>query len=556
MPKYEISKQDLEKMVGKKLTKEQIEDLLLFAKTELDAMEGDTLKVDVKDTNRPDLWSVEGIARELKGHLGKEEGLPSYTVKKAQWKVHIESGTVQPLATAAVIRGVRMGKDVLSQMIQLQEKVSLTFGRNRKSLSLGAYDMRTIEFPLAYNAMKPENIRFKPLGFTQVLLAKDILQQHPKGKQFGHLLAEAKEFPVWQDAKGSILSMPPIINSEECGKVTVETEDVFIECTGYTLKHLQTAINVLATALAERGGQIEQVEMVRKGERFLSPNLIPKKAQMDPDYCRKILGLDMSEAEIIALLKKSRYHAKYEKKMISVEYPAYRSDIMHQRDIVEDVAISYGYNNMKPQSPMIPTQGSAEKKEEFCNIVREICVGLGMQEILTFILTQKESMFQKMNLPEGKIVEIENPMSSNWAVFRNWLLPHLLQFLSVNKNQEYPQSIFEIGDSVSIDPSEKETGTRNKKKLAIALTHSQVGYEEISSQVVAMLSSLGHAPSLKKINHPSFIAGRVAEIHIQGKSVGIVGEIHPQVLNNWGLEKPVAAAEIDSELLMEMEGSK
>ena len=547
MPKFEISKQDLEKLVGKKFTIKELEDALLFAKTELDGQDGDILKVDVKDTNRPDLWSAEGIARELKGHFRIEEGLPEYSVKKAAWKVEVNSGKVQTFTTAAVVRNLKIDKNVLAQMIQLQEKVAGTFGRNRRALSLGAYDLNKIEFPLKYAKLPPNKIKFRPLGFSQVLDAKSILEQHPKGKQYGHLLAEAKEYPVWIDAKNRIMSMPPIINSEEFGNVTTGTRDVFIECTGEDLRQLHVAINVLATALAERGGEIESVEVVYRDKKIVTPDLTHKKAHVDPEYCRKILGLEISDTEMIVLLKEARYSAKLDKKKIHVEYPAYRNDVMHQRDLVEDVAISFGYNDIEPEIPKIAAIGAGHKLEDFTNKVRELCVGLGLQEILTFTLTNKENMFRKMNLPDAKIVEIENPMSSNWSAFRDKLMPNLLDFLAYNKNQDYPQQIFEVGDVVFLDPTNKDTGVTNRRMLAVALTNTQIRYEDASSLLSAFLSGLGQKLTLRKTNHPSFIPGRVAEIVVGNKTIGLIGEIHPAVLNSWNLEKAVVGFELDIE---------
>ncbi len=551
MPKFEISKTDLEKLVGRKFTiKELEEEALLYAKTELDGHDGDTLKVDVKDTNRPDLWSVEGIARELKGHYKIEEGLPKYSVKKAGWKVIVESpDEFHKFVTAAVVRNVRIDQHVLSQMIQLQEKVGGTFGRNRKAMSMGAYDLSKIKFPVKYVGKKPEEIKFKPLGYDKEMSAKEILQNHEKGKQYGHLLKDSKKYNVWLDANNSILAMEPIINSNIAGNVTIQTKDVFIECSGNDVKSLHTAINILASALAERGGQIEEVEISYKDKKITTPDFTPKVAHLDPDYCRKILGLEISDTEMIKLLKEARHNARLDQKKIHVEYPAYRQDIMHQRDLVEDVAIGFGYNDIEPHIPTLPTIGSRDKLEDFANVIREVCVGLGLQEVLTFNLTTKDSMFKKMNLPDGKIVEIENPVSQNWSVFRDKLLPNLLEFLAYNKNQEYPQNIFEIGDIVLFDSENKETGVSNKRRIAVALTNTQIGYEDASSLLNAFLSVLGKKLVLKKTSHPSFIPGRVAEIVVENKSIGLIGEIHPQVLNNWNLEKPVVGFELDVESL-------
>lgn len=551
MPTFEVSKKDLENLVGRKFTIHELEEALLYAKTELDEYDGDTLKLDVKDTNRPDLWSVEGIARELRGNYRIEEGLPKYEIKKSGKKIIVESSEeFHPLATAAIVKGVNIDEKVLSQMIQLQEKVSGTFGRNRKSISMGAYDLSMIKFPLKYVGKKPEQIKFIPLGHNKKMTAKQILQQHEKGKQYGHLLKDVKKYNVWEDADKNIIAMEPITNSNDAGNVTTETKDVFLEVTGENMKVLHTAINVLAAALADRGGQIESVEIIYKNKKIITPNFTPKKAHLDPDYCRKILGLNISNKEIIKLLNESRCNARMDKKKIHVEYPPYRQDIMHQRDLVEDVAISFGYNNIKPEIPALPTIGSRDSLEDFTDTVRELCVGLGLQEVMTFTLTNKQNLFNKMNLPEEDLVEIENPVSNNWSVFRTSILPNLLEFLYLNKNQEYPQKIFEVGDVVLLDSSNKETGVNNKRKLAVTLTNTLIGYEDISSILESFLSNLDVKFSLKESKHKSFIPGRVASIIVRGKEIGIIGELHPKVLNNWNLEKAVVCFELDVEDLI------
>jgi phenylalanyl-tRNA synthetase beta chain len=244
------------------------------------------------------------------------------------------------------------------------------------------------------------------------------------------------------------------------------------------------------------------------------------------------------------LLRQARYDAKVKGKNIEATYPSYRQDIMHQRDVIEDIIISYGYNRIKPVVPRIATIGSVSRIEKVTETMSEVMVGLGMQEVLSYILTNKNTLFKRMNLPEQKVVEISNVVSSNWCVFRNWLLPSLMEFLSRNKHREYPQRIFEIGDVVILDKS-LETRTRDVRNMACAISDNRVGYEQIASILDALISSLGLGYELARFEHPSFIPGRTAEIRIGNKPAGIIGEIHPAVLNSWGLEKPVAAFELD-----------
>ncbi len=550
MPTLEISLKDLCKLVGKRFTAEEIKEAISFAKGEVDEVTGDLLKVDIKDSNRPDLWSAEGIAREIQGRYTKRVGLPKYKIAKPKIVVKVDKKVekVRPFTVCAVARGLKIDADVLSQMIQLQEKVCGTFGRNRKEVAIGVYDLHRIKPPIRYTTVKPDGIKFVPLEFSEEMTPEVILEKHPKGKEYGHLLEGQKEYPIFIDSKKNVLSIPPIINSDYTGKVTEKTRDLFIECSGFNYKFLQPALNVLVAALADRGAKIEAVKVVYPNQRIVTPDMSPKKADVDIAYANRISGLSLSGKEMCKMLEKARYKVKLKGKKIEALYPAYRQDIMHQRDLVEDVIISCDVDKIEPEIPKLATIGGLNSKEVFSNKVAEAMVGLGFQEILSYTLTNRNYLFEKMNLNERETVELENPVSSNWGIFRNWLLPSLMEFLSNNKHVEYPQRVFEIGNAFAIDQS-KETKTRDVNKLAAVISDSKIGYEDMASIVAALMESLGTKYSLRPVSHPSFIQGRAAEIVVNNKSVGVIGEIHPKVLDSWLMEMPVVAFEIDLEEL-------
>ncbi len=546
MPTVEFSLEDLGQLLGKKITAKELEDAILHAKGEVESVNGDAVKVDIKDTNRPDLWSVEGIARELRSNYGIEEGLPKFNIAKSGvvMKVDAKVERVRPKTVGAVVRRLKLSDYAIKQLIQLQEKIHQTYGRNRELAAVGVYDCEKIEPPIYYTTVKPEGIRFIPLDFEEEMTPGEILERHPKGREYGHLINKFKEYPLMIDSEKNVLSMPPIINSSITGKITPETKNVFIEITGHEIERISVVLNVIVAALAERGGRIYTVEVLYPKEKLIAPELGAKEFALDFEYCKKILGLELRKEEIIKLLKKARYGAQISGNKILTKYPAYRNDVMHQRDIVEDIAIAYGLNKMIPEPPRLPTIGAADAKEEFSDAVREVMVGLGFQEVLTFSLTSKGTLFRKMNLEEKEISEIANPISANWSVLRSWLLPSLLEFLASNLHVEYPHRIFEVGDAVEIDEMQ-ETRTRTIRRLACTIADTKVSYEEISSVLDALMRNLGISFKLKRSAHPSFIPGRVSEIFVNSKPLGVVGEVHPQVLNNWGVENPVAAFEVE-----------
>ncbi len=544
MPTIEVSHKDLCALIGKNIDVRKLENEdLLYAKCEADGIVNDTIKLDVKDTNRPDLWSVEGVAREIRYRY--KPNFPNYKTKKSNVVVRVDKNLkdVRPLTVCAVVRGLKINTNVLSQMIQLQEKIVTTFGKNRKEVAIGVYDMHKIRSPIKYTTVGRTEIKFVPLDFERELTPQEIIEKHPKGKEFGHLLKDAARIPAFIDSENNVLSIPPIINSAHTGKVTEQTNDVFIECSGFDMKLLKTALNVMVTALHERNGKIETVDVMYDNGKIITPDLSPKKFSVSLDYINKLSGLGLGNREIIKVLDMSGYKAKGGSK-INLLYPAYRQDIMHARDVLEDVIITYGFNNVKINQKKFATSGKLAEKEIFLSNVSDILIGLGLQEVLSYTLTNKREIFENMNISHEPIAEIDNPQSANWSVFRNWLLPSLMEFLAKNKHIEYPQKVFEIGECVKLD-EKQETRSKDTTKIAAAISNSIVNYDDVSSILHSIMKNIGVAYKLKSRNHGSFIPGRCAEIIIGDKSVGVMGEVHPVVLNNWNLEKPVVAFEIN-----------
>ncbi|WP_297520568.1 phenylalanine--tRNA ligase subunit beta [Thermococcus sp.] len=557
MPKFDVSKSDLEGLIGKSFTVEEWEDLFLYAKCEMDDVweeNGETyFKADSKDTNRPDLWSAEGIARQIKWALGLRKGLPKYEVEKSDVTVYVDERLkeIRPYGVYTIVEGLHLDEEALKQMINLQEKVALTFGRRRREVAIGIFDFDRVKPPIYYRAAEKSE-KFIPLGFEEELTLEEILEKHEKGKEYGHLIRDKPYYPLLVDSEGKVLSMPPIINSEVTGRVTTETKNVFVDVTGWDLNKVMLALNVVVTALAERGGKIKSVKVVYPDFEVETPDLTPKSFEVELGYIRKLAGLELSDEEIKDLLERMMYGVELEDGKAKLLYPAFRDDIMHARDVLEDVLIAYGYNEIEPEEPKLAVQGRGDKFIEFEDAVRELMVGFGLQEVMTFNLTNREAQYGKMGLEYGKdyfnhppaeLVEIENPISPKWSALRVWLIPSLLDFLSQNTHEEYPQRLFEVGKATLIDES-RETKTVSESKLAVALAHPRVTFTEAKEILNSVMHHLSFSYELEEVEHPSFIPGRVGKIVVDGKVIGIIGEIHPAVLENWGLEMPVAAFEL------------
>lgn len=547
MPTVDASAKDLQALIGKKFSAKELEEALLYAKAEVDAREGDTLKIDVKDTNRPDLWSAEGIAREIRARIGKEKGLPEIRVAEGKTKLFVERSVkdVRPLIAACVARNAKVGGQFLVQMINLQEKVSGNFGRGRAEAAIGIYDFGRMKPPVYYRAYEPHALKFVPLEFRNEMDLDEILELHPKGREYAHLLKGRKKYPVVIDSAGMVASMPPIINSEATGKVSPETRNLFVEVTGMKAECVLTALNVMAASLAERGARLESVEVLYPGgKKWKTPDFEPKKIKVEFDYVRKIAGMQLTNKQIIELLVRARYAVKAKGNRAEVFYPAYRNDILHQIDVVEDALISYGYNKIKPEPIRLAVQGSERDESLLGERVREACIGIGLQEVLTLTLTSKEKQEKMAGLKDEQFAEIRNYASLNYQVFRKRIFPELLEFLNRNKRFACPQNVFEIGKVVLLNPK-SETGVDEPEHLCIALCGKGMNFTRIKSCLGSLARDLGWKHELEETSHPAFERGRAAEI-LAGKRRGIIGEVNAKTLANFGLgDVPVALLEIE-----------
>lgn len=545
MPTIEISKRDLEKLVGKKIPEKELRgQAILFAKGEIESVEGDKLKVDIKDTNRPDLWSVEGIARELRGFYGIEKGLPKFKVKKSGIiaKVDPMLKNIRPCGAYAVAKNIRVSDEFIEQMVQMQEKICETFGRKRREVAIGIFDYDKVSGNVKYYAAEPSE-EFVPLGYKTVFTLKEILKEHPKGKEYGKLLEGKKKFPLLVDSMHSVLSMPPIINSEHSGKVTLKTKNLFIDVTGFNQELIETALEIICAALYDRGATIESVRVDYGKKKIDTPQFKEKQISVPLALVEKLFGEKPSEREMLALIEKKRMKAVRKGNKLIVRMPSYRVDVLHPVDIVEDMLIAFGYNKIKPVKVQIAVEGSELPETKTIEAVRECCIGMQLQEVLTFTLTSREKQEKKMLLENQEFVELENPVSIEYTVLRKSIIPELLAFLSKNKHCEYPQKTFEIGKTLSLKPG-TETGVKESNTVCIVLSGKNENFTSIKAHLDALCSAMGWKYEVKEKEHVSFKKGRCALVKVNGKH-GIIGELSENVLKNFELEMPTAVLEIE-----------
>ncbi|GIU68276.1 MAG: phenylalanine--tRNA ligase subunit beta [Candidatus Pacearchaeota archaeon] len=508
--------------------------------------------------NRPDLLSYYNFRRAFLSFLGKAKGLKKYKIKKPEsnFEVIIDSSVkdVRPFTACAIVKNLDFDEEKIKDIIELQEKIHFTVGRKRKKVAIGIYPLEKIKLPITFKALEPDKIKFVPLDFDKEMSGLEILQRHPKGREFSELLAGKVKFPIFVDSAGEILSMPPIINSKKTGKITTETKDVFVECSGFDFDLLKSCLNILVSSLAEMGGQIYQMKLKYKKPE-ITPNFTPKKIKISLKNVNFLLGLNLNEKQIKILVEKMGHD--YKKNF--VEIAPWRIDILHEVDIIEDIAIAYGYENFVPEIPKIDGFGEEDKKESLKEKISNILVGLGFLEVCSFHLTRQNDQFGKMGIQKKfndslKVVSAK----TEYSILRENLSHILLRILSENVDAEYPQKIFEIGKIFKIVKEKEGFFIKSERKkileeesLCIAL--SPGNYTEIRRVLEYLFNSIDKKIEIKESEKAPnyFIEGRVAEIFFEGKSIGYMGEVHPKILENWKIRMPVAIAEININYVLE-----
>ena len=498
---------------------------------------------------RPDFFDAGGLARALKGYLDIETGLPNYEVSNSKIEVTVDSSlgnkeSYRPFIACAVVRMPAIDSLLLRTMMKLQENLHWGIGRDRKLASIGIYDLDTITPPINYMAVKPDGLKFHPLGRPEELMTpSEILEKHPKGTAYAELLKELKAYPLLIDSNKRVLSMPPIINSDET-RLKIGSKNLFIDVTGITYGDVQKSLKTLVTSLIELGGKVESVKIVNDAKEVFTPDLTPGEISINLESARQWLGLDLSNEEAVKYLERMRFSVKGEAPDYKVGYPAFRTDMKHEVDVFEDLAIAYGFHKMPMQLVPTMTVSKERPEEKISNLVRSIMLGLGFDEIFSLMLTTHNNHFTKLRRPVGEdYALLLNPKSAEHNVLRSHLLTGLLESLEKNRMHPMPQKYFELGNIVLMDP-DSESNTKEERRIAFAMVDETIGYDKARSITDAILHETGLTGKYAVQKDPAFIEGRTAKITLSNGLEAYLGEVHPQVLRNFNLEYPVILGEI------------
>ncbi|NTV22960.1 MAG: phenylalanine--tRNA ligase subunit beta [Nanoarchaeota archaeon] len=540
MPTVTINRKVLDRIIGKKLPDDKLKDRISMLGTDLERMDDSEIVVEIFP-NRPDMLSEQGFGRAMCSFLGVQTGLRKYDVKKSGEKVIVtkEVKDVRPFTVCAIARNLKLDDEKIREIIQVQEKLHITFCRKRKKAAIGIYPLEKIKMPITFTAKKPEDIKFRPLEANREMAANEILEQHPTGKEYAHLVKGLKKYAVFQDANSEILSFTPIINSHKTGKVTDATKEVFIEVSGPSLHTNEYVLNILTCALADMGAQIYSMEVVYPDKTITTPNLSPREVDYSLDFLNKTLGISLNHKEFKENMEKMGFGVEKDKVLV----PCYRPDIIHQVDLAEDLAIAYGYETFIPELPKKATPGEEDAIEKFRKKVSILLAGLNMLETSSYHISNKDLQLKKMLLKEKDYVELANSKSEDYTLMRYSMLASLMQILGENTHNEYPQDLYEMGYIFRQDDAE-ETGVREDLVLSIVKCGPDAEYTKIRQVLDYLFTSLDMKYEVKEASHPSYMEGRCAKIIVGGKDIGYLGELNPQVLENFGVSMPAAGMEI------------
>ena len=544
MPVVNISSSRFKKFMPG-VSERRIFDMLPFAGLDIEGEDNGVIRVEY-NPNRPDYSSDYGIFRALRGIMGIELGLPKFSQKKTDYYIIVDSQTknLRPHIVALVATGGTLDNLTIKQMIAMQEDLHEGIGRRRKRASIGLHDLDAIRFPLRYTAVD-KDYSFVPLDESSSKTITEILEVTPTGRQYGHILGSSDKYPIIQDNSGNVLSFPPIINGNVT-KVDEKTRNIFVEVTATSSKVAEDILAIIAITLRDAGFSIGSVAIQSKGKRITTPRMNSSNISADLTYINSVLGLDLDGRQIVKCLQKSRLGAVVKGSKVKCEVPRYRTDISGPIDLAEEVALGFGIYNLEPTLPASLTAGTKSRLSGHFDAIRETLVGLGMLESLNFSLTSADIQYGSFERPERDILGVDGPKSAEHEILRDSIIPSLLQSLSRNVHEEYPQRLFEIGKTFQAGQPLRESWT-----LAAITAHADSSYTEIKSYMQALLrGGFGKTAETKSAPSPFFISGRSASILVDGKVVGSIGEIIPVALEKQRMRVPASAFEINLDMLL------
>ncbi|HSA98681.1 MAG TPA: phenylalanine--tRNA ligase subunit beta [Candidatus Nitrosotenuis sp.] len=489
--------------------------------------------------NRPDYATDAGIASGLQGLLGIKKGLVRINLKKEKKKLVIKSDPsvkkIRPFINGIIARNGALDDESIRQLIALQEDLHFGIGRRRKKSSIGIHDFDSVSFPIRYTSATREH-KFVPLALTDSMTVQEILERTTVGKEYSHILGSQPKVPLILDSKNQTVSFPPIINSA-LTTISTKTKNLLVEVTGTDKNAVDDSLSVVAAALQNMGFALYGILVDSKDS---SESFKPRQMALDPALANQTLGLSLTVPQICNCLKKSRLDAVPKGKKIICTVPRFRFDILGEMDLVEEIALGYGIENLSPSLPPSVSVGQKNTVTKKLDQIGMIMIGLGFTEALNSSLTSRQVLYDYTKRDSANLIEVAESKSQEHTVLRDSIIPGLLENLSKNIHESYPQKLFETGIVFSGGRPIAETVS-----LACVSAHKDTSFTEIKSILQSALKTDSDISCKTSAStHPLFASGRTADIIVNGKTVGVIGEIDSQVIDNFKIRVPVSGFEI------------
>jgi phenylalanyl-tRNA synthetase beta chain len=544
VPVVTFQRRDLVPTIGQEVPLDVLAERMPMLGGDLDRVADDSVTIEWFP-NRPDLLMLEGTGRALRAFLGIRPGLPSYKVEKARTELRVDPSVqaVRPHAALCLVRGVPVDDAYVATLVEAQEKLTFSPGRRRRKVAIGIHDAKGLEGPFTYTTVGPGERPFVPLNGSRPMTPAEILAQHPKGQEYGHLVpapaaAAERRFPVFLDGKGEVVSMPPVINAQRTA-VTAATRDLLLDVTGTDARAVRQTIALLATCLAERGGAIEAVTVHDASGTWTAPDLKPSEHVLHTDDVAALLGLTWTGDNVAECLRRMGHGAQAYDNKVHVQVGAWRQDILHAVDLIEDVGIGHGFDRFPGELPRVATYGAALPHQDLEDALRSLMVGHGAHEAKTLTLSDPRQQWKNWGEAEGAAVTLLNPVAEEQTLLRVRLLPSLLAVLATNRHRSLPQRLFEVGYAVQ----ESDGAWGNRLRFAYAEVAAKAGFSEAKGLVQAILRDASLPLRLEAGDVPGFIPGRSGHLMLGRQRVGHFGELHPDTLVAFGLAAPAIGIE-------------
>ena len=544
MPVISFNKKYLYGLIGSGIDDAKLADQVSKLGFEVEQVDNDNISVEIT-ANRLDLLDAVGFARAIKNFMHRSKRF-HYEIEnqEPEMELTVEPSVkkIRPFISALVVHNINMDEHTLLNIVNFSEKFCETYGRNRRKIAMGFHDLAMIKPPIVYKS--GEDIDYVPLGKNSPMRLSEVLDKEEKGKQYANILRNARTcyYPVLSDSQG-VMAFIPILNSQRT-RITTATKDLFIDITGTSEYAVNKVAELLAASFIDMEAQVRKVKVVYGERNMVTPEMQPRYVELKIEKAEMEIGVKIGYNNVISLANKMGYEAAMLQNNIRFRIPEYRMDVIDEQDVIEDIAIGYGYQYINPIPMYFSQQGTLEDRTKVNKDLAIIMLGFGFTEFANSYLTNQSTNFEKPGIKMDKSeILLRNSKTEAITMMRTWIIPSLMNNLGMSAHEKMPQDIFEI-DMVFRARNRKPIESYH---LAAVSINPKANFNDIKAVVEGIMFCSGMEYSIKGFMHESFIEGRCAEIIVDGNSIGFFGEIHPRVLKNFGIEEPGIGVEIELE---------